>query len=80
MGRALGLGALLLAGPALACSTCAAGSDTKGTYQVMTLIMSALPLLMIFGVGGWVVAKVRKAERAAKTPAPAPVPAPSRAS
>jgi hypothetical protein len=37
-----------------ACAACAAGDPkTAGTYLSMTLIMSALPLLMIGGLGYW---------------------------
>jgi hypothetical protein len=37
-----------------ACAACAAGDPkTAGTYLNMTLIMSALPLLMIGGLGYW---------------------------
>ncbi len=37
-----------------ACAACAAGDPkTAGTYLSMTLIMSALPLIMIGGLGYW---------------------------
>lgn len=56
---------LLFAGAALACPTCGAEADTKGTYQAMTMVMSLLPLLMMGGVVGFIAYRVRKADRAA---------------
>jgi hypothetical protein len=39
---------------AWACSACMAGDPkTAGTYLSMTLIMSALPLIMVGGLGYW---------------------------
>jgi hypothetical protein len=37
-----------------ACAACAAGDPkTAGTYLSMTLMMSALPLLLVGGLGYW---------------------------
>jgi len=38
----------------LACSACMAGDPkTAGTYLSMTLMMSALPLVLVGGLGYW---------------------------
>lgn len=51
MTRALAsLTVFLGSGAAWACPVCGAATDTKGTYQAMTLVMSGLPLLMIGGI------------------------------
>ena len=46
----------------LACSVCgqAATEDSQLAYQVMSIIMSLLPLGLIGGVLGWVVMRVRR--------------------
>ncbi len=64
------LGGFLVATAALACPTCGAETDTKGTYQAMTMVMSLLPLLMMGGVVGFIAYRVRKADRAVPPPAP----------
>ncbi|MBS1149181.1 MAG: hypothetical protein H6Q89_879 [Myxococcaceae bacterium] len=73
--RALAVLAVLLSGSiALACPTCGAATDTKGTYQAMTAVMSLLPLLMMGGVIGFIAFRVRRAEREALAPPPQPPP------
>ena len=54
---------LLIAGVAFACPVCGAATDTKGTYQAMTIVMSLLPLTMMGSVVGFVAYKVRKADK-----------------
>lgn len=47
-------GAALLPGAASACPACMVGDPkTAGTYLSMTLIMSALPILIVGGLGYW---------------------------
>jgi hypothetical protein len=47
-------GAALLPGVAWACPACMVGDPkTAGTYLSMTLIMSALPILIVGGLGYW---------------------------
>jgi membrane protein DedA with SNARE-associated domain len=47
-------GASLISGAALACPACMVGDPkTAGTYLGMTLVMSALPILLICGIGYW---------------------------
>ena len=44
----------LLPGAAWACPACVVGDPkTAGTYLTMTLIMSALPMLLVCGIGYW---------------------------
>lgn len=46
--------AVLLPGAALACPGCMVGDPkTAGTYFGMTVVMSALPILLVFGLGYW---------------------------
>lgn len=46
--------ASLIPASALACSACMVGDPkTAGTYFGMTVMMSALPLLLIGGLGYW---------------------------
>ena len=47
-------GAVLLPAAASACPACMVGDPkTAGTYLGMTLIMSALPILLACGLGYW---------------------------
>ena len=47
-------GAFLIPGAALACPACMVGDPkTAGTYLGMTLVMSALPILLVCGLGYW---------------------------
>jgi len=47
-------GASLLPGAAWACPACMVGDPkTAGTYLGMTLVMSSLPILLVFGLGYW---------------------------
>jgi hypothetical protein len=54
---------LLLSAVAFACPVCGAATDTKGTYQAMTVVMSLLPLAMMGSVVGFIAFRVRRAER-----------------
>ncbi len=62
------LSVLLVAATAFACPVCGAETDTKGTYQVMTMVMSLLPLVMMGSVVGFIAYRVRRADRQAGTP------------
>lgn len=65
--RALAAAAGLLSSPALACAVCGAGDDpAQGSYLVMTIIISLLPLGMLGGIIGYVVVKHRAAENEEK--------------
>jgi hypothetical protein len=68
--------ALLFSNAALACPVCGqVRAAATGAMLVMTLILSLLPLVMIFGVTFWVIRGMRKATTYSK---PAPVtPAPT---
>ncbi|MGA7793031.1 MAG: hypothetical protein WCA19_08330 [Candidatus Acidiferrales bacterium] len=47
-------GASLLPGAAWACPACMVGDPkTAGTYFGMTVVMSALPILLVCGLGYW---------------------------
>jgi hypothetical protein len=47
-------GASLLPGAALACPACMVGDPkTAATYFGMTVVMSALPILLVCGLGYW---------------------------
>jgi hypothetical protein len=47
-------GASLIPGAAWACPACMVGDPkTAGTYLGMTLLMSALPILLVCGFGYW---------------------------
>ena len=47
-------GASLIPGAAWACPACMVGDPkTAGTYLGMTLVMSALPILLVCGLGYW---------------------------
>jgi len=47
-------GAALIPGAAWACPGCMVGDPkTAGTYLGMTLVMSALPILLVCGLGYW---------------------------
>jgi len=73
--RALALvGVLLTSGSALACAVCGAATDTRGTYQAMTLVMSLLPLAMMGGLVSFIAFRVRRAEREGLPPRPPPPP------
>ena len=61
---------LLIAGVALGCPVCGAETDTKGTYQAMTVVMSLLPLAMMGSVVGVIAFRVRKADRSSLPPPP----------
>lgn len=55
------MGALLTLG----CAVCGAGQDpAQGSYVTMSLIISALPLLMLGGIIWFVVRATKKAEAA----------------
>jgi hypothetical protein len=57
------MGALL----ALGCAVCGAGEDAaRGSYVGMTLIISALPLVMLGGIIWFVVRATRANERASE--------------
>ena len=46
--------AVILPGAAWACPGCMVGDPkTAGTYFGMTVVMSALPILLVFGLGYW---------------------------
>ncbi len=46
--------ASLIPGAAWACPACMVGDPkTAGTYLGMTLVMSSLPILLVFGLGYW---------------------------
>ena len=65
----------LLSSPAFACAVCGAGYDpAKGSYVVMSVIISLLPLAMLGGILAWVIIRSRAAAReeaAAQTTEPA---------
>jgi len=47
-------GAPLIPGAAWACPACMVGDPkTAGTYFGMTVVMSALPILLVCGLGYW---------------------------
>jgi hypothetical protein len=47
-------GAAFIPGAAWACPGCMVGDPkTAGTYLGMTLVMSALPILLVCGLGYW---------------------------
>jgi hypothetical protein len=47
-------GATFIPGAAWACPGCMVGDPkTAGTYLGMTLVMSALPILLVCGLGYW---------------------------
>jgi len=47
-------GATLIPGSSWACPACMVSNPkTAGTYLGMTLIMSALPILLVGGIGCW---------------------------
>jgi hypothetical protein len=44
----------MISGAAWACPACMVGDPkTAGTYFGMTLVMSALPILLVCGIGYW---------------------------
>jgi hypothetical protein len=48
------VGASFVPGAAWACPGCMVGDPkTAGTYLGMTLVMSSLPILLVFGLGYW---------------------------
>jgi len=52
--RFLTAGAALIPGAAWACPACMVGNPkTAATYLGMTLVMSALPILLVAGIGYW---------------------------
>jgi hypothetical protein len=56
----------------LACAVCGAGEDpARGTYVVMTLIISGLPLAMLGGIAWWVIKSNRAHEAADRAQAAA---------
>lgn len=56
----------------LACAVCGAGQDpSQGSYVVMSIIISVLPLGMLGGIAWWVIKSNRAAERAERDAAPA---------
>ncbi len=51
---AAAISASLIPGAAWACPGCMVGDPkTAGTYLGMTLVMSSLPILLVFGLGYW---------------------------
>lgn len=65
--RALAPLVALMSSPALACAVCGAGDEpARGSYVVMTLIISGLPLAMLGGIVGYIVVKSRAAAREEK--------------
>jgi hypothetical protein len=66
-----GLLVSLVASAAAACPVCGqVYPRAQGAMLVMTIIMSVLPLAMIFGILGWVVLRIRR--EASPPPAQAP--------
>ena len=57
------LSVLLVSGAAWACPVCGAATDTKGTYQATTLVMSGLPLAMLGALVFFVGQRMRRAAR-----------------
>jgi hypothetical protein len=48
-------GASLVSSPAWACPACMVGDPkTAATYFGMTVVMSALPILLVCGLGYWI--------------------------
>ncbi len=69
--RALVAAVASLSTPALACAVCGAGEEaSQGSYVVMTLIISGLPLAMLGGIVGYIVVKSRAAAREEKQVGP----------
>ena len=63
------LGVVLVPALAFACPTCGLPlPQTKSTYEVMSIILSLLPLGMVFGVVGYVAHRVRVMERDEQLP------------
>ena len=56
---------------ALACPVCGTARANESAYQVMTLIMSALPLLPMGGIVGLIAYRAKQADRNERPP-PAP--------
>ena len=49
----------------LACAVCGGGPDpSRGSYIVMSIIISLLPLAMLGGILAWVIISARAAEAA----------------
>lgn len=63
---------LLASAVAVACPVCGAASSNEREYQVMTLIMSALPLLTMGGIVGFIAYRAKQADKAEPKPPPAP--------
>jgi hypothetical protein len=58
---------VLLSSPAFACAVCGGGYDpAKGSYVVMSAIISLLPLAMLGGILAWVIVRSRAADREAE--------------
>jgi len=73
MGRAGALASLLLPALALACPVCGLPpEETKWAYQLMSVVMSLLPLAMIGGGIAFLVHRVKKAEAEQALPPRAP--------
>ena len=55
----------LVSSPAFACAVCGAGENdpSRGSYVVMSVIISLLPLAMLGGIVGYVVLKTRASEK-----------------
>ena len=71
--RAVALLSLLLSSPAFACAVCGGGYDpAKGSYVVMSVIISLLPLAMLGGILAWVIVRSRAADREAEQQDPSP--------
>lgn len=64
--------ALLSSAVALACPVCGVATSNETEYQLMTLVMSALPLLTMGGIVGLIAYRAKKADQAERPPPPAP--------
>lgn len=61
---ATALAVLLAARSASACPVCGQGADgSEGAYLFMSGVLSALPLLIVAGIAGWIVAHTRSVAR-----------------
>ena len=60
---------------ALACSVCSAGRDdeTRAAFLLTTVVLSALPLLLVGGFAWWLRRQLRASDRPAASPARAPL-------
>lgn len=65
---------LLASAVALACPVCGAATSNETEYQLMTLVMSALPLLTMGGIVGLIAYRAKKADRDEQKPPKLPEP------